>query len=280
MHMNNLSRFAVLLAVCGLVSCGKGSPSPTSPSAPSAPSATSAAVVVVKDVAATVESTATGVIYRTVLTVSETGGRSGATIASIRVNLSNSTRSGSSTFTASEIKTTLTAGGSNLYLLNVTSDNTDRYTSVTFTVTFADTAGVPGAYTSPASIGAITPVVASNPSPTPPTTPAPSSGKYDGTYDMFFRFPTSGSTSSSATLSRFMFIRNGVVTSADGLSAGTVDSFGAIRFTAPCTINSSGAVWTGIMNASSLSGSNFGQGEYACNDRITGPQTWQATQSR
>ena len=84
--------------------------------------------------------TATGVTYQTVLTVRETGSRCAATIGSIRVNLSNATRSGSATFDASSnITTALAAGASNVYRLNVASTNaTDPYNSVRFVVTFID----------------------------------------------------------------------------------------------------------------------------------------------
>ena len=105
--------------------------------------------------------------------------------------------------------------------------------------------------------------------------------KYDGTYNFFFKYPSpSGLT--SRTLARFLIIQNGVVSSSDGtVTGGTVDTFGAVRFNSPCPINSSVATWTGNMNASALSGANFGQGTYTCSIAIGGgsSDSWQATQS-
>ncbi len=101
------------------------------------------------------------------------------------------------------------------------------------------------------------------PSTTPTPSPSPSTGaKYDGNYTLNFVYACPGGTcTSNATL----VIRNGVVNSTDGLLTGTVDStFGNLRATSVCPYNSSQATWTGIMNVSSLAGSNFGQGTYAC----------------
>ncbi len=115
----------------------------------------------------------------------------------------------------------------------------------------------------------------------PPPAPAPNSpSKYDGTYDFFFQYPSPGGLASSS-LSRYLVIRNGVVSSSDGKISGTVDgSFGNIVFTSPCPINSSTADWKGIMNVSALGGSNFGQGTFTCRINIAGAYNWQATQSR
>ena len=104
--------------------------------------------------------------------------------------------------------------------------------------------------------------------------------KFDGTYDFFFKYPSpSGQT--SRTLARYLFISNGVVSSSDRLASGSVDSFGKITFHTPCPINSSTATWTGSMNASALSGSNFGQETYTCSIAIGGGSldSWQANQA-
>ena len=104
--------------------------------------------------------------------------------------------------------------------------------------------------------------------------------KFDGAYNLFFKYP-SPSGQASRTLSRYLSISNGVVSSSDRAASGSVDSFGSIRFQTPCPINSSTAVWTGTMNASALSGSNFGQGTYTCAIAIGGGSldTWQANQT-
>ena len=104
--------------------------------------------------------------------------------------------------------------------------------------------------------------------------------KFDGTYNFFFKFP-SPSGMSSRNLSSYLYISNGVVSSSDGAVSGTVDSFGAVRFQSACPINSSTATWTGNMNASAQSGSNFGQGTYTCSFAIGGgsSDSWQALQT-
>lgn len=101
------------------------------------------------------------------------------------------------------------------------------------------------------------------PSTTPTPSPSPSTGaKYDGTYGVNFQYACPGGT---CTSNFTLVIRNGVANSTDGLLSGTVDNtFGNLRATSICPYNSSQATWTGIMNASSLAGSNFGQGTYAC----------------
>ena len=111
--MKKLAGFYVLCSVLGLlmISCGGGNdiagpspapapaPTPTPAPAPAPPPApTPTATVAVSDITATTERTATGVTYHLVLTLRETSGRSPATIASIRVNLSSATRSGGGTF--------------------------------------------------------------------------------------------------------------------------------------------------------------------------------------
>ncbi len=99
--------------------------------------------------------------------------------------------------------------------------------------------------------------------PTPSPSPSPSTGgKYDGTYGLNFAYACPGGT---CTTNATLVIRNGVVNSTDGLLTGTVDNtFGNLRATSVCPYNSSQATWTGIMNASALAGSNFGQGQYSC----------------
>src|SRR5438045_1251183 len=157
--MKKLAGFYVLCSVLGLlmISCGGGNdiagpspapapaPTPTPAPAPAPPPApTPSATVTVSDTSATTERTATGVTYHLALTLRETSGRSPATIASIRVNLSSATRSGGGTFDSSQnIVTALAAGGSQTYRLNITSDNaTDLYNQVGFVITFADSAGI------------------------------------------------------------------------------------------------------------------------------------------
>ena len=104
--------------------------------------------------------------------------------------------------------------------------------------------------------------------------------KFDGAYNFFFKYP-SPSGQASRTLTRYLIISNGVVSSSDRLASGSVDSFGKITFQTPCPINSSTATWTGTMNASALSGSNFGQGTYTCSIAIGGGSldSWQANQT-
>lgn len=113
-------------------------------------------------------------------------------------------------------------------------------------------------------------------------TPAPSpsgGGKYDGTYDFTFQYAAPGGPKSQ-TNSRFLFITNGVVSSADRSITGVVDAnFGSIRFTSICPYNETQATWTGVMDASARSGSNFGQGTYACANPGTA-LSWQARQSQ
>ena len=104
--------------------------------------------------------------------------------------------------------------------------------------------------------------------------------KFDGTYNFFFKYPSSSGLA-SRPIARWLIIQNGVVSSSDGTASGSVDHFGAIRFQTPCPINSSTATWTGNMNASALSGANFGQGTYTCSIAIGGGSldSWQATQT-
>jgi hypothetical protein len=101
------------------------------------------------------------------------------------------------------------------------------------------------------------------PSSSTPPAPSPSTGaKYDGTYGVNFQYACPGGT---CTSNFTLVIRNGVANSTDGLLSGTVDNtFGNLRATSVCPYNSSQATWTGIMNASALAGSNFGQGQYSC----------------
>ena len=104
---------------------------------------------------------------------------------------------------------------------------------------------------------------------------------FNGTYNFFFKYPSpTGQT--SRTLTNFLIINNGVISSSDNSVAGTVDSFGTARFQSACPINSSTATWTGTMNASAQTGSNFGQGTYTCSIAIGGGtlDSWQATQSQ
>lgn len=113
------------------------------------------------------------------------------------------------------------------------------------------------------------------------TIPGTGSPNFDGTYNFFFKYPSpSGQTSRS--LSRYLIINNGVVSSSDNNVTGSVDHFGAVRFQSPCPINSSTATWTGNMNASAQAGSNFGQGTYTCTIAIGGGSldSWQATQTQ
>jgi hypothetical protein len=193
------------------------------------------------------------------------------------------TNSGNSTLTI----TSITAPCSGSYSASFTSGTIPPGGSQQVTVTFKPTAAqscsgtvtVVGDQTSGTNTLPVT--ATGTPSSTSPAPPSTSAGKYDGVYDFFFKFP-SPSGQSSSNLRSFLIIRNSVVTASDGtISNGTVDSFGAIRFNSPCTINSSTATWVGNMNASALSGSNFGQGTYTCSLAIgnQSQDTWQATQS-
>lgn len=273
---------ALALAVTVVSNCGSGggSSSPTAPSSPAPSGPLSSAIVLVTNVSMTVEPTATGVIYRSTLTLTEVSHRSGATVASIRVNLTNGSRNGSATFDRNDnIVTALAAASSTVYRLSVTSDNRDVFTQVTFTVTYADDAGVGGSFTSPTSTS-ITPVPAAT---TPPVlTPGPTAGgKYDGVYNFFVRYPIGGGRSDSQNIDRFMIITNGIVSSRDGTMSGRVDNFGLITFTWLCIISPSFlGDYRGSMNASALAGFNFGEGTYTCRNPHDEPRSWQATQSR
>jgi len=281
--MNHMTRITALflttLALATSIACGGGSTTPTAPSAapPAPPGPLSAAIVLVLNVSSTVEPTATGVIYRNTLTLTEASHRSGATIASIRVNLSNATRNGSATFDRNDnIVTALASGGSNVYALNVTSENRDPFTQVTFVVSYADSAGVSGSFTSLTST-TITPVPAAT---TPPgLAPGAPSGKYDGVYSIFLRYPTGGGNIGSQNIDQFITIRNGIVSARDGLMSGTVDSFGSITFTWPCILSPSFlADFEGLMNA--VSGFHIGRGRYTCRNPQNGPNDWEINQTR
>ena len=115
---------------------------------------------------------------------------------------------------------------------------------------------------------------------TSPSTSSSGSAGFDGTYNFFFKYPSPNGLASS-NLSRFLIITNGVISSTDNTVSGSVDHFGAVVFHSPCPINSSTATWTGNMNSSALSGSNFGQGTYTCSIAIGGgsSDSWQATQA-
>ena len=243
----------------------------------------SSATLSTSGLSATTERTSAGVTYHTQFTLCETGGRSAVTLASIRVNLRSATRSGSSTFTAGTNLTTTTvgAGACVTYRLNITSTNaTDLFTSVSFTINYSDSTGSQPSYTTPASASISPPTGGTTPSPTPTT-----GSKYDGTYNFVFKNPGPGGTTESKTLTSFLIIRSGVVSASDGSVHGTVDlNFGNITFTSGCPINSTTATWTGIMNQSALAGSNFGQGSYQCSPIAIGgtesQRSWQANQAR
>jgi hypothetical protein len=138
----------------------------------------------------------------------------------------------------------------------------------------------PGASTPPTT-PAPTPTPTPRPTPTPTLPPGATSSRFDGTYDFFFKYPGSGGTSRNESLSRYLIIRAGAITTSDGLARGTVDATGNIQFTSPCPVSngSTQATWVGIMNISAGAG-NFGQGTYSCNVALGGTQTWQANQSR
>jgi hypothetical protein len=270
----------VLLIAAVSIACGGGggASSPTAPTSSPAPSGPrSSAIVLVTNASMTVEPAATGVIYRTTLTLSEVSGKSAATIASIRLSFSNGTRNGSATFDSSDdIVTALASRGANEYQLIVTSDNPDRFTQVSFTVTYADSAGAGGSFTSPTATS-ITPVPAAF---TPPRlTPGPASGKYDGVYNFSIAHPTSPTTSRIQNIARFMIIRDGIVSSADGTMAGSVDNFGWITFTWPCIITpNSLADFEGHMTG--LAWPKAGKGSYDCRMKHDEPRTWTAQESR
>src|SRR5213075_15028 len=100
--------------------------------------------------------------------------------------------------------------------------------------------------------------------------------------NFFFKSPAPGGVFDSTNLPNFMIIRGGVISSSDGTLNGTVDlTFGSVTMRSACPINNSIATWTGNMNASAQSGSNFGQGTYTCAIAIGGGanDSWQATQS-
>lgn len=248
------------------------------------PVAGATASVRTQGASATTERTSTGVTYHTVFTLCETGGRSAITVASIRVNLRSSTRSGGATFAspANNIVTNIAAGACNTYRLNVTSTNsTDLYTSVSFVITYSDSTGSQTSYTTPTS-ASISP-------PTSTTTPPPTTGggsRFDGTYNFYFTMPAPGGSTTSRNIPSFLIIRGTVVSSSDRTVTGTVDTqFGNIRFTSDCPIGRAtyGADWEGTMNQSAQAGSNFGQGTYQCRDPLGGTvaaRSWQATQAR
>lgn len=110
---------------------------------------------------------------------------------------------------------------------------------------------------------------------TPAPTPVPTTGRFDATYDLSFQHPVQGGTN-TVPLSRFVTIKNGVVSSSDGTVSGTVtdSATGAVRFTAPCWTSSGGtATWTGTLT---VGPPKSGQGSYTCQNNINGG-TWRVT---
>jgi hypothetical protein len=198
------------------------------------------------------------------MTITNTG-NSTMTVTGIRVSAC------SSDYTASWTSGTILPGASQVVTIFF-KPQAAQACNATFTVNGDQTSGTSTIAGSGTGTG-----TAPAPAPSPST-----GGKYDGTYDFFFRFPAPGGASDSSTVRGFMVIRGSTISSSDGTLNGTVDlTFGSVRMTSPCTINSSTATWTGTMNASALSGANFGQGTYACSIAIGGgtSNSWQATQT-
>jgi len=269
------------------IACGGGG-SPSSPS--STPSGTTTpaaqgATLVVTSIVSSAEyipgTSPLATAYWATFTIQETGGATGATISTILMHVQNRTppvTAAERTYTVNE---KVTPSGSKTYTFGVVVDaasTTVVLNEVNFIVRYTGDNGVAGSFSTPAST--------SIPAPKPiAATPAPGPTgvtKYDGTYDFSFRSPEPGGATKSTNLLRFLIIRNGVVSSSDRTTAGTVDGFGAVRFTASCPLNNSVGDWTGSMNASALAGTNFGQGQYTCRTAIGGgaANTWQALQSR
>jgi len=137
--------------------------------------------------------------------------------------------------------------------------------------------GSTGAY----FLGMVGGILQGAPDTTPPPNP-PSAGiaKYDGTYDFQWWYPTGNGTSNSQTVKRFWVVRNGAISSTDGAISGSVDGSGGVRFTFPCTINSSLADFKGNLDWTAQPGFNHGEGTYDCRMPISGSLRWTVTQSR
>ncbi|MEI7950736.1 MAG: hypothetical protein WCI66_10950 [Gammaproteobacteria bacterium] len=113
---------------------------------------------------------------------------------------------------------------------------------------------------------------------TPPPTPAPTTGIYDGTYDFYLVYPNPGGAA-TLTVSRFFIVKDGVISSSDGTVTGTVtnSTTGAAQFTGPCWTSSGGtATFTGNLGAGSP---KSGQGSYTCQNNINGG-TWRVANGR
>lgn len=199
-----------------------------------------------------------------VMTITNTG-NSTLTIASISVSTC------STNYTASWTNGAITPGAAQQVTITF-KPQAAQVCNPTFTVNGDQTSGT-------STIGSTGTGTGTAPAPAP----SPSTGgKYDGTYNFFFKNPGPGGVTESHNLPNFMIIRGTVISSSDGTLNGVVDlNFGNVTMHSPCTINNSQATWVGIMNASALSGANFGQGTYTCAIAIGGgaSDSWQATQS-
>ncbi|MBI4265735.1 MAG: hypothetical protein HY657_15275 [Acidobacteria bacterium] len=164
-----MRRLPLALLTATAFACGGSSGAPAGPGTVDPPAATSAATLSVRTISAVTE-LSTGVFrYGVTVTVAETGGRSAATVTSVRLSFTNGTRNGASdpitnAFTPSQIAANGTATSRRI---NLDDDNATASTlmnSVTATVNYTDDRGVAGTTTS----GSF--------SVTPPTpTPAPAS---------------------------------------------------------------------------------------------------------
>lgn len=122
-----------------------------------------------------------------------------------------------------------------------------------------------------------------DPPPTPPTPgpPAPTAGKYDGVYDFSWTHNAAGGGQTTRVFPRLFVVRNGRISSSDGVLAGSVtnDTFGNVEFTGPCWDGSSGgATFTGILNAGS--GPKFGQGTVVCKNVHAPGGSWRVYNGR
>jgi hypothetical protein len=236
-----------------------GAAAPGAPTNTNGGAAGGGAAVLVEDVTATIEMTSTGVTYHVALTTRETTGRSGLTISSIRVVLASPTRNGGATFDSSDATTLpakLTPGGSLVFRFGVTSTvANDLYTQVSFVVGYTDDRGVSGSFTS--GMNSFAPPPASNPAP-------PAGSKFDGIYDFRIEQPT-GAGITTVNVAQYFRVVNGRISSPDGVLSGTVDTFGAAKFTSLCPFGAKDpATYSGNLNAGAGPTGNFGMGKYHC----------------
>ncbi len=262
------------------VACGGGGESPAAPAPAPAPAPSPApspspsptptpgasAGLSISSISANTEAVSGGG-YRYVVSfrVTETSGRSGLSIASVKLSFSNSTRNGSCVYDTPFTPAQVAAGGaatsSPLTCTDDIATASTLMTALTITVNFTDSNGVAG--------NAVSNSTAINPPPI--ANPAPAAGtKYDGLYDFRIEEPQPGGTKTTINAAQYFRVRNGQISSTDGLLAGSVDTFGKATFQSACPFGAKDpATYTGSLNVGAGPTGNFGQGTYSCIDTPT-----------